>query len=77
MHAHLFAARAFSVNVLAAGQEAFASHFAGRPLPEFTAPFITLGGALALADASARIAADLASAMSAAIIRFSSAIFAQ
>jgi flavin reductase (DIM6/NTAB) family NADH-FMN oxidoreductase RutF len=33
MHNHLLAAKVFSVNVLAAGQEAYAGHFAGRPLP--------------------------------------------
>jgi flavin reductase len=59
MHDHLLAARIFSVNVLAAGQEAYASHFAGRPLVGFAAAFTTLAGAPALAEASARIAADL------------------
>ena len=33
MHGHLGAAGRFSVNILAAGQEDFATHFAGRPVP--------------------------------------------
>jgi flavin reductase (DIM6/NTAB) family NADH-FMN oxidoreductase RutF len=59
MHNHLLAAKVFSVNVLAAGQEAYAGHFAGRPLPGYTAPLVALAGALALAEASAKIAADV------------------
>ena len=33
MHGHLIAAGRFSVNILASGQEDYAGHFAGRPVP--------------------------------------------
>ena len=33
MHGHLIAAGRFAVNILASGQEDYATHFAGRPIP--------------------------------------------
>jgi len=60
MHAHLRAARSFSVNILAAGQEDYAMHFAGRPILGFAATFASLAGVPTLACASAQIAAEIA-----------------
>ena len=60
MHAHLRAARSFSVNILAAGQEDYARHFAGRPVLGFAATFASLAGVATLACASAQIAAEIA-----------------
>jgi flavin reductase (DIM6/NTAB) family NADH-FMN oxidoreductase RutF len=57
MHDHLIAAGTFSVNILAAGQESVAMHFAGRPLPGFDVAFGELGGCPTIAGASAVIAA--------------------
>jgi flavin reductase (DIM6/NTAB) family NADH-FMN oxidoreductase RutF len=57
MHAHLAAAERFSVNVLAAGQENLATHFAGRRIldePELD----RRGGAPTLPGAVARIVAE-------------------
>jgi flavin reductase (DIM6/NTAB) family NADH-FMN oxidoreductase RutF len=62
MHAHLSTGRCFSVNVLAAGQERYASHFSGLGSPGLTVALATLAGAPTLADASATIAADLVGA---------------
>jgi flavin reductase (DIM6/NTAB) family NADH-FMN oxidoreductase RutF len=59
MHAHLLAARTFSVNILAAGQEDYATHFAGRPVLGFTAAFASLAGVPTLAGSSAQIAAEI------------------
>lgn len=59
MHAHLLAARSFSVNILAAGQEDYATHFAGRPVLGFAATFASLAGVPTLAGASAQIAAEI------------------
>jgi flavin reductase len=59
MHGHLLAARAFSVNILAAGQEDCATHFAGRPVSGFAATFASLAGVPTLAGASAQIAAEI------------------
>jgi flavin reductase len=60
MHLHLQAACRFSVNILAAGQEDYATHFAGRPVPGFAATFASLAGVPTLAGASAQIAAEIA-----------------
>jgi flavin reductase len=60
MHAHLIAAGRFSVNILAAGQEDFASHFAGRPVPGMRVAFRPVGGVHALPGASAVITAETA-----------------
>jgi flavin reductase (DIM6/NTAB) family NADH-FMN oxidoreductase RutF len=60
MHQHLQAAQNFSVNILAAGQENYATHFGGRPVPGFAAAFASLAGVPTLAAASAQIAAEIA-----------------
>jgi flavin reductase (DIM6/NTAB) family NADH-FMN oxidoreductase RutF len=60
MHLHLLAARSFSVNILATGQEDFATHFSGRPVLGFAATFTSLAGVPTLAGASAQIAAEIA-----------------
>jgi flavin reductase (DIM6/NTAB) family NADH-FMN oxidoreductase RutF len=60
MHLHLQAARSFSVNILAVGQEDYATHFAGRPILGFAAAFGSLAGVPTLAAASAQIAAEIA-----------------
>lgn len=59
MHAHLVAARSFSINILAAGQEDYATHFAGRSVWGFAATFASLAGVPTLAGASAQIAAEI------------------
>lgn len=60
MHGHLAAAGRFSVSILAAGQEEFATHFAGRPVPGLAVGFDTIGGAPAIGGAAATIAAEVA-----------------
>jgi flavin reductase (DIM6/NTAB) family NADH-FMN oxidoreductase RutF len=59
MHLHMQAARSFSVNILAAGQEDYASHFAGRPVLGLSASFASLADVPILAGASAHIAAEI------------------
>src|ERR1700694_1724072 len=51
MHGHLAAAQRFSVNVLAAGQEDFATHFAGRRILGAEPALSLRGGGPALAGA--------------------------
>jgi len=58
MHAHLSRTGAFAVNILAAGQEAYARHFAGRPDPELAIAFAELQGVPTLPDAAARMTAE-------------------
>ena len=60
MHGHLAAAARFSVNVLAAGQENLATHFAGRPVPGLTVAFDKIDGILAIGGTAATIAAEVA-----------------
>lgn len=60
MHGHLIAAGRFSVNILAGGQEDFATHFAGRPVIGLRVDFRTVGGVHALPGASAVITAEVA-----------------
>ena len=59
MHGHLTAAGRFGVNVLAAGQENLATHFAGRPVPNFHVPFHDAGGVPALPGTAALITAEV------------------
>jgi len=59
MHGHLAAAGRFSVNILAAGQEDLATHFAGRPVPGLKVAFGEIKGVPAIGDAAARIAAEV------------------
>jgi flavin reductase (DIM6/NTAB) family NADH-FMN oxidoreductase RutF len=58
MHAHLSAAERFAVNILAAGQEEFATHFAGRPIPDLKVDLQPVGGAMIIAEASAWMTAE-------------------
>ena len=58
MHAILLHAGRFGVNILAAGQEALAGHFAGKPHSALGDPFTHIDGVPVLADASARILAE-------------------
>jgi flavin reductase len=60
MHPHLTAAGRFTVNILAANQQKIANHFAGRPDPMLHVPFEPVLGVPTLADAVARIVADVA-----------------
>jgi flavin reductase (DIM6/NTAB) family NADH-FMN oxidoreductase RutF len=60
MHGHLAAAGRFSVNVLAAGQENLATHFAGRPVPGLSVAFDTIDGIPAIGGMVATIAAEIA-----------------
>ena len=60
MHAHLRAAGRFAVNILSLGQEQYAGHFSGKPVPGLEVPFIDVGGIPTLGDAAALITADLA-----------------
>jgi flavin reductase (DIM6/NTAB) family NADH-FMN oxidoreductase RutF len=60
MHSHIQAAGAFAVNILAAGQEPLATHFAGRPDPELHVEFKPVGGIPTLPSAVARLTAEVA-----------------
>lgn len=60
MYAHVLAAGSFSVNILAAGQEDLATHFAGRPIPGLKITFRDIGGIPAVPGASGLIAAEVA-----------------
>ncbi len=62
MHGHLEAAGSFAVNILTIGQEDYATHFAGRPIPGLEVPFADVRGVPTIGDTSARIVADIASA---------------
>jgi flavin reductase (DIM6/NTAB) family NADH-FMN oxidoreductase RutF len=61
MHGHLEAAGGFAVNILTVGQESYASHFAGRPVQGMKPAFADVAGIPTLADAAARIVAEIAS----------------
>jgi flavin reductase (DIM6/NTAB) family NADH-FMN oxidoreductase RutF len=60
MHELLLSAGSFGVDILAAGQEAVATHFAGKPDPVLDVPFAIVDGVPVLADACARILAETA-----------------
>ena len=60
MHGHLLAAGAFAVNILAAGQEEFATHFAGRPVEGLRVGFREINGVPAIVGTSALITATVA-----------------
>jgi flavin reductase (DIM6/NTAB) family NADH-FMN oxidoreductase RutF len=60
MHNHLIAAARFSVNILASGQEDYASHFAGRPIPGLEIDLGRAGGVPTLVGVSAWMTADVA-----------------
>jgi flavin reductase (DIM6/NTAB) family NADH-FMN oxidoreductase RutF len=59
MHAHLTAARCFSVNILAITQEDLALHFAGRPTADAPPAFQRQGGVPLLPDAASQLTADV------------------
>jgi flavin reductase (DIM6/NTAB) family NADH-FMN oxidoreductase RutF len=61
MHDHLPTAGSFAVNILTIGQEDYATHFAGRPIPGLEVPFAYVRGVPTIGDTSARIVADIAS----------------
>jgi flavin reductase (DIM6/NTAB) family NADH-FMN oxidoreductase RutF len=60
MHAHLQAAGAFSVNILAAGQEEYATNFAGRPVEGLRVGFREINGIPAIVGTSGLITAKVA-----------------
>jgi flavin reductase (DIM6/NTAB) family NADH-FMN oxidoreductase RutF len=60
MHAHLTTAGRFAVNILATGQEHYATHFSGRPIPGLDVALHEVGGIKILADASAWMTAETA-----------------
>ena len=62
MHGHIAAAERFSVNILAAGQEDAATHFAGRPVPHFKPVFHDRSGVPALPGAVALLTASIVAA---------------
>jgi flavin reductase (DIM6/NTAB) family NADH-FMN oxidoreductase RutF len=59
MHGHLAVASRFSVNILAAGQENLATHFAGRPVPGLEIAFDAVDGVPAIGGTAATIAAEI------------------
>jgi len=59
MHDHLIAARRFSVNMLAAGQEALATHFAGRPVAGLSVQFGSVDGVPVIGGTTGLITAEL------------------
>lgn len=60
MHGHLALAARFSVNILAAGQENVATHFAGRPVPGLSVAFDEIDGIPAIGGTAGTIAAEVA-----------------
>jgi flavin reductase (DIM6/NTAB) family NADH-FMN oxidoreductase RutF len=60
MHSHLTAAGRFSVNILAAGQENVAAHFAGSPRSWLQIDFRDAGGIPTVPGVSATITAEIA-----------------
>jgi flavin reductase (DIM6/NTAB) family NADH-FMN oxidoreductase RutF len=59
MHRVLEKVRHFGVNVLADGQEALSTHFAGTPAPGLSPDFDRRGPVPLLADACARLATEI------------------
>jgi flavin reductase len=62
MHKHLEKAGAFAVNILAAGQEALAFNFAGKPIAGLDVAFHDVHGVPAIVGTSALITAKLSAA---------------
>ena len=58
MHPHLIVAGKFAVNILANGQDNYAAHYAGRPIPGLEVSYAHVGGIPTLKDASAFMTAD-------------------
>lgn len=58
MHGHLLAAGRFAVNILGAGQQDIAHHFAGRSLPAYSPEFVHVGGVPTLDRVSTVITAE-------------------
>ena len=59
MHAHLTAAKQFSVNILSTAQEDLALHFSGRPAASSLPAFQHRGGVPLLPDAASQLTADV------------------
>lgn len=59
MHGHVSAAGHFGVNILAEGQEALGTHFAGRSVDQVNVEFERVGKVPLLKHASAVIAAEI------------------
>jgi len=59
MHAYLLGAERFGVNILAEGQEALGTHFAGRSVDQVNVEFERVGCVPLLKQASAVIAAEI------------------
>ncbi len=59
MHACLLSVKRFGVNILAELQEEISEHFAGKPNPKLSVEFTQQDGAPLLADACARMAAEV------------------
>src|SRR5258708_11876031 len=60
MHGHLIAAGGFAVNILASGQEEYATHFSGRPIPGLIVDLHPVGMVMIIAEASAWMTAETA-----------------
>lgn len=58
MHSHLLAAGRFAINILGAGQQEIATHFAGRSLPSYAPEFVYVGGIPTLGSVAAVITAE-------------------
>jgi flavin reductase len=58
MHTHLQAAGRFAVNILGAGQEEIANHFAGRALPAYAPEFVHIGRIPTLGSVATVITAE-------------------
>jgi flavin reductase (DIM6/NTAB) family NADH-FMN oxidoreductase RutF len=58
MHAFMCRTKRFGVNILAQGQQVYARHFSGKPVPDLAPPFQELAGVPMLNDAIARIVAE-------------------
>lgn len=59
MHDHLIASGRFSVNILASGQEDYASHFAGRPVAGLEIDLGRSGGVPTLVGAAGWMTAEI------------------
>jgi flavin reductase (DIM6/NTAB) family NADH-FMN oxidoreductase RutF len=64
MHRALISAERFAVNMLAEGQESLSRHFSGRPVAGISIKLEEIGGVPVLAEATARIVAQLVAAHS-------------
>jgi flavin reductase (DIM6/NTAB) family NADH-FMN oxidoreductase RutF len=58
MHSHLLAAGRFAINILGAGQQEIATHFAGPSLPAYAPQFVYVAGIPTLGTVAAVITAE-------------------